>query len=61
MPGAGGDYGGEIVSGFGYELDCYRQMFVGEAGGDADGWEAAQIADGAHGVGVGKGGFEIGV
>jgi len=54
LPGAGGDYCCEIVAGFGDELDRYWQMFVGEACGDADGWEAAEVADGAHGVRVGE-------
>src|SRR5271170_6107111 len=56
---AGGlDYG-EVVAGAGYELEAYGEMLVGETAGDAEGGEAAEVADGAEWVGIVGAAFEV--
>ena len=44
---AGGLDCGGVVAGAGYELDAYGKVLVGEAAGDAEGWQATEIADAA--------------
>ena len=44
---AGGLDDGQVVASFGYELNADGEMSGGEAGGDAQGRQATEIADGA--------------
>jgi len=56
---AGGEDDGEVVSGFGDELEADGEIFGRETARDGEGREAAEIANGAELIGEGKAGFEV--
>ena len=59
LEGAAGLEGGGVVSGASDELEADREIFFGEAAGDGKRGQAAEIADGANGVGEREAGDEI--